>query len=129
MSIFAIGICALCTVLIGALIKKSNKEYALIISITACTVIFLFILESLAPAIEQLTDFTAAASFPEYVLPIVLKTAGISIASQLVSNVCKDSGETALSYTVELAAKAAILIVSLPLITSVFEYLEELVKF
>ena len=33
MELFAIGICALCAVLFAALVQKTNKEYALLISL------------------------------------------------------------------------------------------------
>lgn len=128
MNIFAMCICALCAVIFGALIKKSNIEYAVVISVAASVTALLVILDSVAPAIEQISGFAESTGFPSYVLPIVLRSAGIAITGQLVSGVCKDSGESALGFTVELAAKAAILAVSLPLITAVFEYLEELVK-
>ena len=41
MELFAIGICALCAVLFAALVQKTNKEYALLISLGTAAVLLL----------------------------------------------------------------------------------------
>ena len=45
---------------------------------------------------------------------------------QAVSRVCKDAGESALAYGVELAARVAVLLAALPLAGSVLEFLGEI---
>ena len=128
MNIFSVGVFALCVVVFGALIKRSNKEYALLAAVGACVLILLSAIEQLEPAFAQIQGISVADGFPGDILPILIKTAGIAIAGQLVSRICKDAGESALSYSVELASKAAILVVSLPLFTRIFEYVEEIVR-
>lgn len=129
MDIFGIGICAVCAVIFGALVKRSNKEYALLITLAACTLILLGGINELAPVLSRLEGMAAMESLPVDVLPVVIKAVGIAVAGQLASSVCKDAGESALAYTVDFASKAAILMVSLPLFEKVFEFLEEIVKF
>lgn len=128
MNIVSIGACAVCVAIFGALIKRNNKEYALLMAVGACALILLSAIEQMEPALEQLQGFSGLDGLPGGILPILIKTAGIAIAGQLVSRICKDAGESALSYSVELAAKAGILVVSLPLFTRIFEYLEEIVR-
>ncbi len=128
MDIFAIGVCAACAAVFGALIKRGNKEYALLLSAAACTVILLSVVGNLEPVVSQLETLVGLEGVSDSVFPIVLKAVGIAVAGQLASHVCKDAGESALSYAVDLAAKSAIFVVSLPLLTKVFEYLEEIVK-
>lgn len=57
----------------------------------------------------------------------LLKAVGIALVGQIAMRLCKDAGENALSYVVELAARVGILAVSLPLIMKIMEFLEELV--
>lgn len=125
MSIFTVSICAASAVVFGALIKRSNKEYALIMSVAACIVIFLAALNTFSPLTEQIKSLVSISG---YALSAVLKAVGIALVAQLMSNICKDADESALSFTVELSAKVAILVVALPLLTDVFEYLEEILK-
>lgn len=128
MDIFGVAVCAVCAVIIGAVVKKSNREFSLLIGAAACVMILLAALDRLAPLLRQIESFTNAQGVPLQALTAVLKAVGIALAGQLASHICKDAGESALSYAVELSSKAAILAVSLPLFTQVFSFLEELVK-
>lgn len=118
----------MCAVIFGALVKRSNREYALIISVAACVVIFFVILDSFEPVIAQITHMTDYGGVSGEILPVILKAVGIATVGQLAENVCKDAGESAMAYVVSLAAKAAVIAVALPLFAKVFEYLEEIVK-
>ncbi len=128
MDIFSVGACALCAVVLGALIKRSNREFALLTAAAACIFILLSALDRLGPLLAQIEGLAEAGELYGQVLPPVLKAVGIALAGELVSRICKDAGESALAYTVELASKAAVLGVSLPLLLQVFEYLEEIVR-
>ena len=58
----------------------------------------------------------------------LFKAVGIALIGQIAGRLCKDAGENALSYVVELAARVGILAVSLPLLMKIMEFLEELVR-
>lgn len=129
MDLFGIVICALCAVLFGALIKKSNREYAILAALGAAAVILLAVLAQLDPLLDRLESLSSAGVFAGGYLEIMLKAVGIALVGQLAAHVCRDAGESALAYAVELAAKGAILAAALPLLLKVFEYLEEVVRF
>lgn len=126
--IFGIGICALCAVVFGALLKKSNKEYALIMSGAAAVLILLAVLEKAAPLIHQLESLTGSGVFRGEYLTVMLKAVGVTLAGQMASQICKDAGEAALANAVDIAAKTAILTISFPLLTQLFSYLEQIIK-
>ena len=119
MDIFGIGVCAMCAVVFGALVKKSNKEYALVMTVAACVLILLVVLQKAEPLVSQIESIAGSG---------VLKAVGITIVGQVASHVCKDAGEASLAYTVDLAAKVAILLVAMPVLLKLFAYLEEIVK-
>lgn len=128
MDIFGIGVCAVCAVIFGALVKKSNGEYAVLMAAAAAVLILLSALEQLGPLISQIGDLADSGVFQGDYLAVMLKAVGIAVVGQLASHVCRDAGESALSYAVELAAKTAILAASLPLLLRIFTYLEEILK-
>ncbi len=128
MDIFSIAACAVCAVVFGALVKRSNKEYAVLAGTAACVAILLAAMGELAPLVSQVKGLTESSGLPGEVLPSVLKAVGIAIVAQLASNVCRDAGESALAGTVDLAGKVAILTVSLPLFKTILAYLEEIAK-
>lgn len=57
---------------------------------------------------------------------ILLKSVGMTILGQLASSLCKDAGESALAYAVQLSAKVGVLAVSLPLLTQLLSLFEEI---
>ena len=123
MELFGIGVLALCAVLFAALVQRSNKEYALLISLGAAVVLLLLILERAGPLLRQVKDMASAGPLAGEAVGLMLRAVGITVVGQVVARLCKDAGESALSYTVELAARAAVLAAALPAVGRVLEYL------
>ena len=126
MEIFGIGVLALCAVLFAALVQKSNKEYGILISLGASVVLLLLILDRAGPVFNQIEDMAGQGALEGEAIELMLKAVGITVVGQVVSRLCKDAGESALSYTVELAARAAVLAASLPAVGKILEYLGEI---
>ena len=123
MEIFGIGICALCAVLFAALVQKSNKEDALLISVVAAVVLLFVILQRAEPLVNELE--TLSGSLGSSAVQLVLQAVGITVIGQAVSRVCKDAGESALAYTVDLAARVAVLLAALPMVGDILNFLSE----
>lgn len=126
MELFAIGICALCAVLFAALVQKTNKEYALLISLGTAAVLLLFLLERAGPVFQQVEDLAASGPLEGEAVGLMLRAVGITVVGQVVARLCKDAGESALAYTVELAARTAVLAAALPALGRFLEYLGEI---
>lgn len=126
MELFAIGICALCAVLFAALVQKTNKEYALLITLGTAAVLLLFLLERAGPVFQQVEDLAASGPLEGEAVGLMLRAVGITVVGQVVARLCKDAGESALAYTVELAARAAVLAAALPALGRFLEYLGEI---
>lgn len=81
----------------------------------------------LYPVVGYIGDISSGTSFSVYI-ETVLKAFGIGLISQVTSDVCRDCGENAIAARVELAAKASIMLLSLPVIKSLlllaFEVME-----
>lgn len=126
MELFAIGICAMCAVLFAALVQKTNKEYALLISLGTAAVLLLFLLERAGPVLQQVEDLAASGPLEGEAVGLMLRAVGITVVGQVVARLCKDAGESALAYTVELAARAAVLAAALPALGRLLKYLGEI---
>jgi stage III sporulation protein AD len=124
--LFGIGVLALCAVLFGALVQKSNKEYALLISLGTAVVLLLVILDRADPLFRQVREMASTGPLAGEAVSLMLRAVGITVVGQVVARLCKDAGESALSYTVELAARAAVLAAALPAVGRVLEYLGEI---
>lgn len=108
------------SVIIIQLLKQYRSEYTIVFKLAAIiTIGFLVINEfkDSSAVFSFLSDFDGASV--SY-LPIILKTLGIVIVTQLASNICRDSGEETLSTLTELVGKLFILITCLPIIEALY---------
>ncbi len=64
----------------------------------------------------------------ELCITVMLKAVGLTVVGQLASRLCKDAGESALSYGVELASKIAVLGAAMPLMSKLFEFLGDIMS-
>ena len=122
--VLAVSALAVFAAVCGALIKKGNPEIALLFSIGAAVLVFLYVLpqtESLAETIGMLAE----ASEMSEALQVLLKALGIVLVGRIAAGICRDAGESALAAGVEFAVKAAVLLTALPLLQSLLAIVQE----
>ncbi len=109
------AICILASILCK-LFEKEGKEYSLYIKLAAAAGILAAAVIYISPAVDSINElFLKTRADSEY-LSILFKSAGICYISQFAYDICKDSGENLLASQIELAGKAALIVIALPLI-------------
>ena len=124
--LFGLAACAVCAAALGAVVKRSSREHALLLAAVTAVLLLLAALEGAGPLFRELEGLSSA--FPGECFPVMLKAVGITIAGQLAAQLCKDVGESALAYAVELAAKAAVLAAAFPLLRQLFDTIGEILR-
>ena len=124
--LFGLATCAVCAAALGAVVKRSSREHALLLAAVTAVLLLLAALEGAGPLFRELEGLSSA--FPGECFPVMLKAVGITIAGQLAAQLCKDAGESALAYAVELAAKAAVLAAAFPLLRQLFDTIGEILR-
>ena len=124
--LFGLAACAVCAAALGAVVKRSSREHALLLAAVTAVLLLLAALEGAGPLFRELEGLSSA--FPGECFPVMLKAVGITIAGQLAAQLCKDAGESALAYAVELAAKAAVLVAAFPLLLQLFDTIGEILR-
>lgn len=77
------------------------------------------------PLIERLKSLTEGYALAAYG-ETLLKALGIALLTEIVAGLCRDSGEGGVAGIVEMAGKAVILLLALPLVESLLETVEGL---
>lgn len=126
--VLGLALCALAAAVFGALVKRSNKEYALLLSAGAAVLIVTKALGYAGPLVEQLRDLAGAEGLGGQCLGMMLRAVGLSLIGQLAGQLCKDAGESALAYGVELTVKLSLLTVALPVLASLLTTLGEILS-
>jgi len=114
---------ALVSVFIIILLKQYKPEFVIHMSIISGILIFSMILPKMTAILELLSSFTDKLGVNSEFFSILLKITGIAYLSEFATNLCKDSGETAVAAKVELSAKVIIIAMSIPILGSVIETL------
>ena len=116
--IVGIGLIALVIILI---LKQYKPEYAIYVSLMAGILILTLSLGQLSGIINLLKDISSKANINTKFLSLLLKITGISFLTEFAVSISKDSGETAIANKIDLGGKVLIIVISIPIITTLLE--------
>ncbi len=119
---------AVCALILSILIKEQNKTIAVLLTLCSACVIFVSVASGFNNILSSLTEMSAyAGEISEYV-KLMVKILGICFLSQLIINICKDSGENALASQTELASKIIVVVMLLPLFEALIKIIAGIMK-
>lgn len=107
-------------------IKKTNPELSLLLGLSAAVLIMGMSLKALSAVLEVLKMVELGSSFSSAYTAPILKCVGIGMAARIGADICKDSGQEALSSGVEVCGAVCALYVSLPLVKTLLRMIGEL---
>ena len=108
-----VALCALAAILI---LKGQKSDFAVFVGAAAGVILLGVAVTTFLPVFDFIKEMIIQTSFSEHMTTLG-KALGITLAVQLSSEICRDSGEAALASKLELIGKAEILILALPLIS------------
>lgn len=129
MSVFSIIGIALIGVIMSLLLKNHLSTYALIVTLLTGIIILFWCIVNIIPVIDKLQYLIEEINMPNEYGMIIFKSIGLTFIIQLISDICKDAGETAISSKLELMGKIAILLISLPLFEKILSVVLEMLKY
>ena len=112
--------------LLALSLRQQRPEYAMLLSLACGLCVLFFLVGKMGNIFSQLQDLMTGLSGQSELTEIVLKALGICIVAELGSQCCRDAGETAIATKVELAAKAALVLMSIPIFQTLLEVAGEL---
>lgn len=127
MEIFKIIGFSIFSVILIITLKEYNKNIAIVLSIIAGALILIYSINELSNVISMLNILIENSGINSTFLLIILKVIGISYMIEFAKNVCEDAGESSIATKLEMAGKAIILSLSVPLIASLMNLLVDIV--
>lgn len=116
--IVGIGLIALVFIMI---LRQYKPEFVIYVSLIAGTAIIFMTLTQLNGVINLLKDISNRANINSQFLLIILKITGIAFLTEFAVSISNDCGETSIANKIDLGGKAMIIVISLPIITSLLE--------
>ena len=106
---------SLCAAALTLLIKQTRPEYAPVVTAAASVMLLISGVTLLSPSMETIRSLSEKSGYGEYTA-VIFKGLGITLAASTSADLCRDMGESSLGSKIELAAKAEILLLALPLL-------------
>ena len=113
MNIFAVVSLALACAILASVLRRYSPEFGVYISLICGVIIFANVLSAISPAISAITD-TAGTAGGVYATAL-LKSLAVCHVCGLARDACADAGESAIASKIDIACKAAVLLIALPL--------------
>lgn len=120
-----VGLAVLSAVLC-VIVRQMKPELALGVSIACGVILMGAVISMLAPSVELISQLTESAGLDGGYSRTLFKALAVCYISQLGSDCCRDAGESAIASKIELAGKAAVVVISLPVFSSLAEMVTEL---
>lgn len=120
-----VGLAVLSAVLC-VIVRQMRPELALGVSIACGVIVMGAVISMLAPSVELISQLTDSAGLDGGYSRTLFKALAVCYISQLGSDCCRDAGESAIASKIELAGKAAVVVISLPVFSSLAEMVTEL---
>jgi len=113
---------------IGLVVRRSNPESSLMISIALSVFAAYISFEVISSVLSFLRSLADDAGIPIATLSVVLRTAGISILTKLVSDICRDAGQNGAASGIELVGAVTAIYVALPMFRTTLDMINGLLR-
>lgn len=127
MNVFSLSAIVLICCIISVYFKKHFPVYSVIFMLICCIIASVLILDYAQPIFNKINFLISSSKIPSEYISIVFKCLGICTVVQLVSDSCRDAGESSLANKIEFVGKIAVAVVSLPIFESIFNVAIDLV--
>lgn len=110
-----------------ALLLKKQTAASFFVPLFGLSAILLLIVGEYGEIFTTLLSALGDSGFGRYGT-LMVKSFGVGLVTQFAGNICRDFGEENLASSIELAGKAEILLLCLPLTTEVLTLLREILS-
>lgn len=121
MSILKVVSFALIALFIYLLFKDRRHDIALLISLVAGTLIFIFTIGEIQNIILFLKSIANKAGIDVIYIGIIMKILAIAYLASFAAEICKDAGASTIGSKVEFAGKIMILSLAIPILMAVLD--------
>lgn len=103
------------------ILKQYRPEFSVYVSIIAGILIFFIVISKFTSVIELIKNLSNKLGANMQYFSMLIKITGIAYLAEFATNICKDSGETAIASKVELAGRVIIIAMSVPILGALID--------
>ena len=114
------------TVVLGAALGKTEKDFSVVLSLAACCIILMVALEYLSDILVFLWELGSGIGDRNPFTGILLKIAGVALVTEVSSLLSADAGNSSLGKAMQILGNSVILFLSLPILEGFLEIIREI---
>lgn len=111
-------------ILLALQIKAVKPEYAVYLCMGVSLLIFMGVTEQLQIIVDAIQAIETYLPLDQRYIKILLKIVGITYIAEFSSDLCKDAGATVLASQMELFGKLSILVLCMPVMTTLLKTID-----
>lgn len=119
-----VAVVGIIAALMATMLKKHSAETALLLSLAACLLIALMLVNMTKPVLSFLSELRELTGLDSALMTPMLKAVGIGLLTQISATVCTDAGQSAIAKLIELCGGIFALYVALPLFEAVIQMMK-----
>lgn len=119
---------ALISLVLIVFLRNTNREFAFILTVASSLILFSIVINDFFQVIERVKEISSQIENLNSYVSLMVKILGITLITQFVIDLCRDSGENALASQTEITSKIIILIMIMPLFEAVMNVVTGLLK-
>ena len=128
MSVLKIASTAVCAVFFAMILKNAGSQLYVLVTM-AVSVLIITVAGKISGIISQITKLSSYLSNAGQYMALMIKIIGITYVVQFTSDLCRDSGYSALAGQVEVFGKITIAAVSIPVVSMLLETVDKCVGY
>lgn len=129
MSVLKIASTAVCAVFFAMILKNAGSQLYVLVTMAVSVLIIIAVAGKISGIISQITKLSSYLSNAGQYMALMIKIIGITYVVQFTSDLCCDSGYSALAGQVEVFGKITIAAVSIPVVSMLLETVEKCVGY
>lgn len=124
--IFKIIAIGLITCVATLIVRPVRADFAIIISIVGGLIIIFLIINYLTDIFDIINQILGISGINSGLYTVLLKIIGIGYLIEFTASICADTGNSSLGDKVLLGGKIIIMVMALPIITTILDIIMEL---
>ncbi len=126
MDILKIAAVGIITAFCSLTLKESKSGLSIAVGVAGGCIIIFMLLDYFADIFMTITTIIERAGIQSNVLKSVIKIIGIGYITEFSAGIVEDAGNKSVAEKIVMAGKVIILMVSMPIITALFDLIAEL---
>lgn len=117
---------ALITCVACIIVKSIRPDFAIFISIVGGIIIIFYLLSYLSSVFDIFDSIFKISGINGSLYGVIFKIIGIGYLTEFTASICNDTGNNSLADKVLLGGKIIILVMALPIVTSILDIVMEI---